>query len=127
VGYTTWVAAVVRVTVSCGKLGEDKVRALCTGAEQALQLLGNDPAIALSEHYLSSPRRSPPRLAAAPHTDQCALHEAAWDATLSHMSYVPDDDGGAGSSAIFSSTDTDRREYDFALTKASPTNTTVAI
>jgi hypothetical protein len=36
-------------TESRGKLGDDKVRALRTAAEAALQLWGEDPAIALSD------------------------------------------------------------------------------
>ena len=64
-------------TESRGKLGDDKVRALRTAAEQALQLWGEDPAIALSD--LAEEIVTEIRLLRLAETER-ARHEAARNA-----------------------------------------------
>lgn len=64
-------------TESRGKLGDDKVQALRTAAEQALQLWGDDPAIALSD--LAEEITTEIRLLRLAETER-ARHEAARDA-----------------------------------------------
>ena len=69
-------------TESRGKLGDDKVRALRTAAEQALQLWGHDPAIALSD--LAEEITTEIRLLRLAETER-AHHEAARDAALARV------------------------------------------
>jgi transposase len=69
-------------TESRGKLGDDKVRALRTAAEAALQLWGEDPAIALSD--LVEEIATEIRLLRLAETER-ARHEAARDAALAHV------------------------------------------
>jgi transposase len=69
-------------TESRGKLGEDKVRALRTAAEQARHLWGNDPAIALSD--LAEEIATEIRLLRLVETER-ARHQAARDAALARV------------------------------------------
>ena len=69
-------------TESRGKLGEDKVRTLRTAAEAALQLWGEDPAIALSD--LAEEITTEIRLLRLAETER-AHHETARDTALAHL------------------------------------------
>jgi transposase len=69
-------------TESRGKLGDDKVQALRTAAEAALQLWGEDPAIALSD--LAEEIATEIRLLRLAETER-THHEAARGAALAHL------------------------------------------
>lgn len=69
-------------TESRGKLGDDKVQALRTAAQQALQLWGEDPAIALSD--LVEEIATEIRLLRLAETER-AHHQAARDAALADV------------------------------------------
>lgn len=69
-------------TESRGKLGDDKVQALRTAAEQALHLWGEDPAIALSD--LAEEITTEIRLLRLAETER-AHHEAARDTALTRV------------------------------------------
>jgi transposase len=69
-------------TESRGKLGDDKVRVLRTAAERALQLWGDDPAIALSD--LAEEITTEIRLLRLAETER-ARHEATRDDALTRV------------------------------------------
>jgi transposase len=69
-------------TESRGKLGDDKVQVLRTAAEQALQLWGDDPAIALSD--LAEEITTEIRLLRLAETER-ARHEATRDDALTRV------------------------------------------